>query len=252
MLSIGGFQKNSLIDFPGTIACVVFTRGCNFTCPYCHNPDLVAGSACPERGGRPGGSGSDQLSSSQSGILDQKEILAFMDKRKGMIEGVTVTGGEPTLQPDLIDFIRTVRQMGYKVKLDTNGTAPETLDLLFDQGLVDYLAMDIKTDKDHYPMIMKNPGLLDRVMESISLIMEKASAYEFRTTCARPFVTHRIMENIGIMIRGAASYVLQPCSRNVDMLDPGFAAVEDHFLSVNEMDALKAAVLPFVENIRIR
>ncbi|NWH06381.1 anaerobic ribonucleoside-triphosphate reductase activating protein [Desulfobacter latus] len=238
---IGGFQKNSLIDFPGTIACVVFTRGCNFICPYCHNPDLVAGTAGPDGDGSAG-----------SDTPDQEDILNFLDKRKGIIEGLVVTGGEPTLQADLTDFIKTVRQMGYKIKLDTNGTAPRILDVLFDQGLVDYVAMDIKTDIDHYPMVMKNPKQLDRVIESISLIIKKSPAYEFRTTCARPFVTPDIMENIGKMIRGAASYVLQPCSRNVDMLDPDFAAVEDHFLSVDDMEALKAAVLPFVENTRIR
>ena len=249
---IGGFQKNSLIDFPGIIACVVFTRGCNFTCPYCHNPALAAGPAVPDGGGSSGGSGSNRLSPSQSDSPDQKEILGFLDKRKGMLEGVTITGGEPTLQADLIDFIQMVRQRGYKVKLDTNGTAPRILATLFDQGLVDYLAMDIKTDTDHYPMVMKNPGHLARVMESISLIMKKAPAYEFRTTCAKPFVTPAIMENIGKMIRGAASYVLQPCSRNVDILDPDFAAVDDHFLRAGEMEALKAAVSPFVGNTRIR
>jgi len=218
---------------------VVFTRGCNFTCPYCHNPDLAAGSAVPEGNGR-------------SGSPDQEEILAFLDRRKGMLEGVVVTGGEPTLQADLVAFIQTVRQMGYKVKLDTNGTAPRVLDSLFGRGLVDYLAMDIKTDTDHYPMVMKNSGYLGRVMESISLVMEKAPAYEFRTTCAKPFVTPVIMENIGKMIRGAASYVLQPCSRNVDVLNPDFAAVDDHFPSAGEMDALKAAVSPFVGSVRIR
>lgn len=248
-MHIGGFQRNSLIDFPGTIACVVFTQGCNFTCPYCHNPDLAAGTAGAD-GGR--SSGLNHLSLSRSDRPDQKKILKFLDNRKGMIEGVVVTGGEPTLQAELIDFIQTVRQMGYKVKLDTNGTAPRIIDALFDQGFLDYLAMDIKTDIDHYPMVMKNPGHLDRVLESISLIMEKGPAYEFRTTCAKPFVTPAIMENIGRMIRGAASYVLQPCSRNVDLLDPNFAAVDDHFLSADEMAALKRAVLPFVENTRIR
>ncbi|WP_035240096.1 anaerobic ribonucleoside-triphosphate reductase activating protein [Desulfobacter vibrioformis] len=249
---LGGFQKNSLIDFPGTIACVVFTRGCNFTCPYCHNPDLAAGSAVPAGGRSSGGSGLNQLDLSPCDGPDQEEIFAFLEKRKGMIEGVAVTGGEPTLQPDLTDFLQTVRQMGYKIKLDTNGTAPRVLDALFDQGLVDYLAMDIKTDTDHYPMVMKNPGHLDRVMESISLIMKKAPAYEFRTTCAKPFLTPAIMKNIGKMIQGAASYVLQPCSRNMDMLDPDFAAVDDHFLNVGDMEALKAAILPFVRNTRIR
>lgn len=249
---IGGFQKNSLIDFPGTIACVVFTRGCNFTCPYCHNPDLVAGTASPDRGVGSGRSGLNQLNPNRSDTPDQKEILKFLDKRKGMIEGVVVTGGEPTLQADLTDFIQTVGKMGYKVKLDTNGTAPNVLNGLLDQGLVDYLAMDVKTDTDHYPMVMKNPAHLEQVMESIFLIMKKAPAYEFRTTCARPFVSPAIMKNIGKMIRGAASYVLQPCSRNVDVLDPNFTAVDDHFLSADDMEALKAAVLPFVKNTRIR
>nr|WP_320190625.1 anaerobic ribonucleoside-triphosphate reductase activating protein [uncultured Desulfobacter sp.] len=249
---IGGFQKNSLIDFPGTIACVVFTRGCNFSCPYCHNPGLVAVNAAPEGGGIDVGAGSNYGTPSRPDSPDQKEILKFLDKRKGMIEGVVVTGGEPTLQADLINFIQTVRQMGYKIKLDTNGTAPRVLEALFAQGLVDYLAMDIKTDTDHYPMIMKNPRLLDRVVESIALIMEKAPAYEFRTTCTKPFVTPAIMDNIGRMIRGAASYVLQPCSRNVDMLDPDFAAEDNHFLNADDMAALKAAVLPFVKNTRIR
>jgi len=249
---IGGFQKNSLIDFPGTIACVVFTRGCNFTCPYCHNPDLAAGSVVPAGGRSSGAPGLNQLDLSPCDAPDQEEIFAFLEKRKGMIEGVAVTGGEPTLQPDLTDFLQMVRQMGYKIKLDTNGTAPRILDALFDQGLVDYLAMDIKTDTDHYPMVMKNPGHLDRVMESISLIMKKAPAYEFRTTCAKPFLTPAIMKNIGKMIRGAASYVLQPCSRNMDMLDPDFAAVDDHFLNVDDMEALKTAILPFVRNTRIR
>lgn len=249
---IGGFQKNSLIDFPGTIACVVFTRGCNFICPYCHNPGLIAGTAAPEGGGSAVGSGSNHRISTRPDSPDQIEILKFLNKRKGMIEGVVITGGEPTLQADLIDFIQTVRQMGYKIKLDTNGTAPRVLDTLFDQGLVDYLAMDIKTDTGHYPMVMKNPERLDQVMESILLIMEKAPAYEFRTTCAKPFVTPDIMKNIGRMIRGAATYVLQPCSRNVDMLDPNFAAEDDHFLNADDMATLKAAVLPFVENTRIR
>jgi pyruvate formate lyase activating enzyme len=241
---IGGFQKNSLIDFPGTISCVVFTRGCNFTCPYCHNPDIAAGTAAPQ-GSRGSAVGDDN-------IPDQKEILAFLKKRKGMLEGIVVTGGEPTLQSDLIDFIQTVRQMGYKIKLDTNGTAPKVLDVLFDQDLVDYLAMDIKTDTDHYAMVMKNPERLDQVLESISLVMNKAPAYEFRTTCVKPYVTPAIMENIGKMIRGAASYVLQPCSRNVDMLDPNFAAEDDHFLNADDMAALKKVVSPFVENTRIR
>ena len=244
---IGGFQKNSLIDFPGTIACVVFTRGCNFICPYCHNPDLVAGSALPH-----GDDGTGNGIQNQNTGWNQQEILSFLEKRKGMLEGVVITGGEPTLQADLEGFINTLRQMGYKIKLDTNGTRPKIVGRILDQHLVDYIAMDVKTDPDHYSLVMKQPDQLNRVMESIALIMTKAPAYEFRTTCARPFVSPEIMKNIGEMIRGAASYVLQPCSRDVAVLDYNFTQEENHFLTQGEIEELKAAISPYVPNTRIR
>ena len=124
-MHISGFQKNSLIDFPGAIACVVFTPGCNFTCPYCHNPDLASG---PVTGvGRP--------------EYTEADILAFLERRKGMLEGVAITGGEPTLQKDLEAFIIRVREMGYRIKLDSNGTRPGILESLLDKELVDYLAI---------------------------------------------------------------------------------------------------------------
>lgn len=240
-MHIGGFQKNSLIDFPGTIACVVFTPGCNLTCPYCHNPVLAAGPASPKKRA---GAGSSPFT--------EETVLAFLEKRKGLIQGVAITGGEPTLQKDLLAFISRVRKMGYKIKLDSNGTRPKILDILFDQGLVDYLAMDIKTDLTHYPMVLKNGADLDNIRESIGLIMEKAPAYEFRTTCARPFITRDIMAGIGRQIQGAEKYVLQHCSRNVDILDPEFSKEDTHFFTENEMEDLRAVIAPFVQNVRIR
>ena len=232
-MNIGGLQKTSLIDYPGKISCILFLSGCNFDCPYCHNPDLVRGAKTKP-------------------AIDEQQLNHFLSKRKGLIDGVVITGGEPTLQSDLEELCQMIKSMGFVIKLDTNGSRPGVLKQLIADHLVDFVAMDIKTDTDHYPMVMKNPTQLNRVIESIAVIMKKAPAYEFRTTCARPFVSADIMENIGKMIRGAASYVLQSCSRNVDVLDPDFAAVDDHFLSVDDMEALKAAVLPFVENTRIR
>lgn len=240
-MHIGGFQKNSLIDFPGQIACVVFTPGCNFTCPYCHNPDLAAGSVAPDTGSGTG-----------SSLYTQEEVLAFLEKRKGMLDGVAITGGEPTLQKDLEDFIKRVRALGYKIKLDSNGTRPKVLESLLDQKLVDYLAMDIKTDLAHYPMVMKNPDHVGRIQQSISLIMEKATAYEFRTTCVKPYITTEIMRNIGELIQGTASYVLQPCSRNVEILDPEFLKQEDNFFTPDEMENLKKIISPFVQKVKIR
>lgn len=240
-MHIGGFQKNSLIDFPGQIACVVFTPGCNFTCPYCHNPDLAAGPAAPQKGTGAG-----------SPAFTEEEIFTFLEKRKGLIQGVAVTGGEPTLQKDLVAFITRVRRMGFKIKLDSNGTRPKTLETLFDQGLVDYLAMDIKTDLHHYPMVLKNEADLDNIRESIGLIMKKAPAYEFRTTCVRPFITRDIMMQIAKKIQGAEKYVLQHCSRNVDILDPEFLKDEAHFFTEKEMTELRAVIAPFVRETRIR
>ena len=234
-MNIGGFQKNSLIDFPGTIACVVFTSGCNFICPYCHNPDLAAG---PVKG--------------VGSLHDRKAIFAFLEKRKDQLQGVAITGGEPTLQPDLIEFCQQVRKMGYKIKLDSNGTRPHILERLLDQNLIDYLAMDIKTSLAKYPLVIKGNFDVKKIQDSIELIMEKAPNYEFRTTCARPFITKEIMAEIAVLIKGASRYVLQKCSQNVAVLDPEFLNQDQNFFSPEEMQDLKAIVEGSVKTIAMR
>ncbi len=238
-MRFGGFQKNSLIDFPGQIACVVFTPGCNFTCPYCHNPDLAAGSVT--------GTGS-----STGSAYTETDIFSFLEKRKGLVQGVAITGGEPTLQKELIQFCEQVREMGYKIKLDSNGTRPKVLNTLMDRNLVDYLAMDIKTDLAHYPWVMKNKKELTSIKESIRLIMDRAPAYEFRTTCTRPFISREIMAEIGKLISGAEKYVLQKCSRNVNILDPEFLKDDTHFFTDEDMAELKSIISPYVKSVRLR
>lgn len=232
-MHIGGFQKNSLIDFPGTIACVVFTSGCNFICPYCHNPDLAAGPVA-------------------GSLYDANQIFSFLEKRKGMLQGVAITGGEPTLQPDLVEFCLQVRKMGYKIKLDTNGTRPSVLARLFDNHLIDYLAMDIKTSLANYSQVV--PGNFDvaKIQASIELIKSRAPAYEFRTTCVRPFITRKIMAEIAGMIHGASLYVLQACSRNVPVLEPEFLKQDRHFFSPKEIQGLKEVVQGSVKQVAIR
>lgn len=232
-MQIGGFQKNSMIDFPGAVACVVFTPGCNFTCPYCHNPDLAAG---PPAGGK----------------ISEDEVLAFLKRRKGLLDGVAITGGEPTLQPGLTDFIQTVRNFGFRVKLDTNGSRPRVLQQLLEDSLVDYLAMDIKTGPSLYPMLMKGGLTLDPIRESIRIIMETAVDYEFRTTCVRPWVDEAVMTEIAGLVRGARRHILQKCSRNVTVLDPDFMTDRNRFFTDEEMAGLQAILAGSVETAAIR
>ncbi|MFN2359346.1 MAG: anaerobic ribonucleoside-triphosphate reductase activating protein, partial [Desulfotignum sp.] len=225
---IGGFQKNSLIDFPGTIACVVFTMGCNFKCPYCHNPALASG---PVTG---------------AGQIDLDDIFSFLSARKGLVDGVVITGGEPCLQPGLVPFITRIKE------LDTNGSRPDLLAQLLDRSLVDYLAMDIKTGPDLYPGIMK-PGLsIEAIHESMDIIMAKAPAYEFRTTCVRPFIDTGIMKEIAQRITGAQRYVLQNCSRDVQMLDPHFSQQPDRFFSDKEIRNFQSIAAKTVQEVLIR
>ncbi len=221
-MKIGGFQKNSLIDFPKTIACIIFTQGCNFFCPYCHNPDLVGGS-----------------NNGAANLFDEAEIFNFLEKRKQFLEGVVITGGEPTLQADLLPFCRKIKNMGYKLKIDSNGSRPKILERLFEESLVDFISMDIKTRLKDYPLVVPKKFDVSNIRDSICLLMEKAPDYEFRTTCVRPFISREILEDIGQMVREAKSYVLQKCSRNVKVLDPEFLKNEAHFFSDDEMIEFK-------------
>lgn len=222
-MHIGGFHKNSLIDFPGKVACVVFTMGCNFVCPYCHNPDLAAGSV------------------TGTGGFDITDILSFLESRRGMIDGVVISGGEPCIQPDLEDVISGIKSMRVAVKLDTNGSNPGLLAKLLDRSLLDYVAMDIKTSQEKYPRLMKSgSGMEEAIPESTAIIMDMAPDYEFRTTCVRPFINTGIMKEIALQINGAKRYALQKCVRHGPMLDPHFSDHGDKFFSDDEILELMA------------
>jgi pyruvate formate lyase activating enzyme len=189
-MKIGGFQKVSLIDYPGRISAVVFTQGCNFRCPFCHNPELVD----PKR---------------FTDLIPEKEILSFLEKRKGRLDAVVITGGEPTMQPELIPFILQLRAMGYLIKLDTNGTHPDLLAEMLDGKLLDYAAMDIKAPLERYGAVTKTNTDHDRIRRSISLIMGSGTDYEFRTTAVKSLLTPVDLEEIGKLIPGAKRFVLQ-------------------------------------------
>jgi pyruvate formate lyase activating enzyme len=228
---IGGLQKTSLIDFPGKVSCVCFVSGCNFRCPYCHNPDLV----------HPPG----------NAFLDESGFLAFIRERRGFLDGVVISGGEPTLQNDLPAFVSLVKREGYAVKLDTNGSHPRILRELMGKKLLDYVAMDIKTDPSLYPKFMQREIDPDCIRSSIQLIMTSGIPYEFRTTCVRPIVDARTVETIAQLIQGCFLYVLQQFSP-LRVLEPGFFENRRAGYDHEEMMQLKSIAEPWVGKCIVR
>jgi pyruvate formate lyase activating enzyme len=189
-MRIGGIQKFSLIDYPGRLAAVIFTQGCNFRCPYCHNPELVN----PKSFGK---------------SLPEDSIISFLEKRSGRLDGVSITGGEPALQPDLIPFIERVKRLGYAVKIDTNGTLPGVLDELIERRLVDYIAMDIKGPFKKYGEIAGAEIDTEIIRQSVERVMNSGIDYEFRTTVVKSLLTAEDLQKTAALIRGARRYVLQ-------------------------------------------
>ena len=189
---IKGLQKLTLLDFPDKMACTLFTYGCNFRCPFCQNGSLVL----PER--------------RTDDLIAEDEFFAFLEKRRGLLEGVCISGGEPTLMPDLPHFIEKIKSMGYPVKLDTNGTNPKMLKSLIEQNLLDYVAMDIKADKQNYSKIIEiNNFDLTPVEESVNILLNGSIDYEFRTTLIKQIHTENVINNIAKWIGGAKKYCLQ-------------------------------------------
>ncbi|MFA7658973.1 MAG: anaerobic ribonucleoside-triphosphate reductase activating protein [Candidatus Gastranaerophilaceae bacterium] len=190
MISIGGLQKSSLIDYPEKISAIIFTQGCNFRCPYCHNPELIEGKMEKERGNR-------------------EQILEFLNSRKDKLDGVVITGGEPTLQKSLPEFIKQIKDMGFLVKLDTNGTNPEMLRQLLDKNLIDYVAMDIKAPLEKYSEVVCSKVDTKNILKSIEILKNSNIDYEFRTTVVKSQLSHADFEKIGEIIKGADKYYLQ-------------------------------------------
>jgi len=230
----GGLQKNSFIDYPGKISCVLFLRGCNFHCPYCHNPDLVTGDL------------------SQTPFIKENEIFDFLKGRKSLLEGVVITGGEPTLSDDLIPICEKIRSMGFSVKLDTNGSRPEVIEQIIRLDAIDYLAMDIKTDPSRYAPLIKKHFDPAVIFESIRIIMSSGLPYEFRTTCVRPFIDEESVKRIGKIIQGARLYALQKFQNQDKVLNPEFFVGRQSCFSDREMMDLKRCAEPWVKTCIVR
>ncbi|MBQ8293731.1 MAG: anaerobic ribonucleoside-triphosphate reductase activating protein [Bacilli bacterium] len=188
-MKICGLQKVTLLDFPGHVACTVFLGGCNFDCPFCYNSSLIR---------------NDGLE-----LLSKEELFDFLRRRKGILDGVAITGGEPLLHKEIVDFIKEIRELGFKIKLDTNGSFPSVLKHLMDSNLVDYVAMDIKNALDKYETTIDCKLNLSKIEESISLLINGNVDYEFRTTVVKEFHDIADFEKIGKLIKGAKRYYLQ-------------------------------------------
>lgn len=228
-MHIGGMQKLTLLDYPGKVACTVFLSGCNLRCPYCHNPGLVL----PDQINAPG--------------IPESEVFAFLEQRKGKLDGICITGGEPTLQPELPGFLEKLRELGYAIKLDTNGTYPGMLKGLLRDGILDYVAMDIKNSPQRYAETCGGADVLSGVRESVDLLLDSSIEYEFRTTVCKPLHTEKEMEEIGHWLGGAKRYFLQPFVDTGNLVSGG---VQVH--TQEELMRLRQAVLPDIPNTQLR
>ena len=226
-MDINGLQKLTLLDYPGKVACTVFLAACNLRCPFCHNAPLVLGSP--------------------PAAMGEEEFFAFLEKRRGKLDGVCVTGGEPTLRPDLPEFLEKIRHLGYLIKLDTNGTNPAMLQRLLEENLVDYVAMDIKNAPSRYSDTCGGIDVLEAVKKSAALLTDGGRDYEFRTTCVAPFHDIPGMEELGRWIAGAKQYYLQAFVDSGALVGTGVSG-----LTKEEMEALRTAVLPYIPNTHIR
>ena len=225
-MKIHGLQKMTLLDFPGKVACTVFLGGCDMRCPFCHNAELIDGTA--------------------PAVMEEEELLAFLKKRTGLLEGVAITGGEPLLRDDTITLAEKIRDLGYSLKLDTNGTHPDRLRKILDRDLAAYVAMDIKNSPDRYAVTAGLEKLdLAPVRESVSLLMEGRTDYEFRTTVVAELHDAESFRGIGEWIRGARRYYLQKFTDRDTVPFGGFHAPEDE--KMREYAAIAREYVPSAE-----
>ncbi len=226
---INGFQKLTILDYPGKVACIVFTPGCNFRCPFCHNASLVTHI-------------------DKETYLDIDEVLSYLKKRQGLLDGVVITGGEPLLQDGIEDFIAEIKSLGYSVKLDTNGSFPEKLISIVEKGLVDYVAMDIKNSKEKYgETIGVSDFDISPIEHSVEFLLQGKVDYEFRTTVVKNYHTLDDIQDIVVWLKGAHKYFLQNFVDSGDIISDGLEPVSA--LLLKEM---KEKASEFISSVEIR
>ncbi len=227
-MKILGLAKLTLLDYPGRIAATIFTGGCNMRCPFCHNPRLVFLEEEP---------------------LDEEYVLSFLKSRVGILDGVCITGGEPLINNDIEVFITKIKSMGFSLKLDTNGSFPDTLESLIKKGLIDYVAMDIKNCPEKYPLTVGRASFdVSAVQRSVEILKKNTVPYEFRTTTLKDFHTKEDFIKIGKWLEGAPKYFIQPFKDSGDLI--GISPMEGY--TESELEHFKQILTPYFEHIAIR
>lgn len=227
-MKIKGLQKLTLLDFPEKLACTVFTPGCNFRCPFCHNASLVTHI--------------------DDEYIDEQEFFTFLSGRKGRLDGVCITGGEPTLEPDLKQFMSKIKELGFAVKLDTNGYDPDTLLDLINSGVVDYVAMDIKNSLEKYPLTVGLKSFdTEKIKRSISILLEGRVPYEFRTTVVKELHSAEDFYKIATLVNGTQNYFLQTFKDSGDLIGTGLSAATQ-----DEMQTFAQILSKNAVNVTIR
>lgn len=231
---LGGLQRLTLIDYPGKVAATVFTVGCNFRCPFCHNPELVF----PDFGGA-------------TGVISEKDFFDFLKKRQGQLDGICITGGEPTIQKDILEFMKKIKSLGFLVKLDSNGTRPDVLKRAYDDNLVDFVAMDIKNCLEKYNQTNETETDLERIKLSVELIRNSGRDYEFRTTVVPGLHLEKDFDKIGKWLDGAENYALQKFRNEGKILDEKFGKKIKNQENL-DLKKIKKRIKKYFERVEIK
>lgn len=246
---IGGIEKFSLIDYPKHLSAIVFTQGCNFRCQYCYNPMLVVPKEEDKLKNKTSGKTDGRTKRGHSGLTED-DLFGFLRARMGKLDAVVITGGEPTLHEDLPEFIKKIRKLDFKIKLDSNGTNPEMLKKLLAENLLDYIAMDIKAPMHKYDMVTAVQADLKKIKESVIIIMNSGLPYEFRTTVVPGLLDSADIESIGRFIRGAKRWYLQNFKADIALVNEDFEKAPAY--SNKEMQEMRQKALEFVDFCEIR
>ena len=228
-MKIGGLQKTSLLDYPDTISAIVWTVGCDFRCPFCYNKDIVLGNVEP---------------------ISEDEVLSFLKKRFGMLEGLVISGGEPLMQKDIVEFCEKVKKIGYLIKIDTNGMHPEKLKELIDKNLVDYIAMDVKAPKKKYDKLTNIRTNIKKIEKSIEIIKNSTVDYEFRTTIIPELLTNQDIMDIAKWLKRAKRFYIQQFKVDTPLISPKLSKAKPY--AKEELIKIHEDIKPCFETCEVR